>query len=281
MVVRLRGLKAHELNNVKGGKFSITSIGSRSWKVKDRHTCVQTTNTGESLPKKIGRTHFSYDKVFDEYASTREVYENAGRQLVKRFVEGISGSLLVYGQTSAGKTHTMQGQGSIKEGSARKEGVIHMTVQDIFRELSNHQSSAFLIRVSVIEVYNEEIRDLLKDSRDNKVTTRYDSKMGLSIDSAEEFVTDYSSMIDFFSVADRNRVVKRVGENERSSRSHTMYKITLEKRDIGVIGEHEEGTVQISTLNLIDLAGSDTVRGGKNLLDETQKEGSNINKRYV
>jgi len=81
VVVRMRGLNANESQM----GTSILDVGSRSWKVKGNKTCVQTTNTGESLPEKIGRTIFSYDRVFDEYASTEEIYEESSRELVKSF----------------------------------------------------------------------------------------------------------------------------------------------------------------------------------------------------
>jgi hypothetical protein len=275
----MRGLNVNEL----GGE-TIASVGSRSWKVKDEKACIQTTNTGESLPKKLGRTYFSFDRVFDEYATTKEVYEESSSDLVKSFVKGVSGSIVAYGQTGSGKTYTMQGEGSIKEGAAGKNGVIQMVVQDIFSELANFPISAFLIRLSVIEVYNDEIRDLLNDSSQKKVTTRYDSKLGLSVDSSEEFVTDYPGMIDLFNIADSKRIVRRTEMNDMSSRSHAIYRITLEKKDLDINVDEgkDDEAVQVSTLNILDLAGFDSVqtvqKSAKNL-NETQKEGININKR--
>ena len=105
----MRGLNQHEMGKpTKAGKKSRQSIASsRSWKVKDDKSCAQTTNTGESLPRKEGRTHFTYDRVFDEHASTREVFDESARDIVNSFVNGISGSLIAYGQTGSGKTFTM------------------------------------------------------------------------------------------------------------------------------------------------------------------------------
>ena len=276
VVVRMRGLNANESQM----GTSILDVGSRSWKVKGNKTCVQTTNTGESLPAKIGRTIFSYDRVFDEYASTEEIYEESSRELVKSFVKGVSGSILAYGQSSSGKTYTMQGESSIKEGSASQNGVIQMIVRDIFSELTSFPISAFLIRLSMIEVYNEEIRDLLSTSGDQKIITRYDPKIGLSVDSVEKLVTDYASMINLFSIADEKRVVRNTEMNEKSSRSHVIYRITLERKDLNIIdGDSADEAVQVSTLNIMDLAGFGTVGRKPKQLDDVQKEGISINKR--
>jgi centromeric protein E len=94
-------------------------------------------------------------------------------------------------------------------------------------------------------------------------------------------VNTYEEMIGVFSIADKNRIMKKTGMNDRSSRSHTMIKIILEKKDVCSVGGayeiefSEDESIQVSTLNLVDLAGSDTVIRNS----EAQKEGSNINKR--
>ncbi len=274
-MVRLRGLNSIELGG-EVSKFSVTSVGSRSWKVKDEKTCVQTTNTGESLPKKLGRTFFSFDKVFDEYASTKEVYDESSGELVRSFVKGVSGSIVAYGQTGSGKTYTMQGQGSIKEGADGKNGVIQMIARDVFLELAKFHLSAFLVRLSVVEIYQDEIRDLLSDSSQQKVSTR-----GLSVDTIEEFASDYSGMIDLLNIADSKRIKRKTDMNEMSSRSHMMYRITLEKKDLEMNnGEGKvEEAVQVSTLNILDLAGFDSNNKRGKHLNVAEKESKHINKR--
>ena len=107
---------------------------------------------------------------------------------------------------------------------------------------------------------------------------------GLSVDSSEEFVTDYPGMIDLFNIADSKRIVRRTEMNDMSSRSHAIYRITLEKKDLDINVDEgkDDEAVQVSTLNILDLAGFDSVQtvqtSAKNL-NETQKEGININKR--
>lgn len=274
----MRGLNQYELGTEVKGKVSIKNGIARSWKVKEHRSCVQTTNTGESLPRKEGRTCFTYDKVFDEHASTKEVFDESASDIITSFVNGISGSIIAYGQTASGKTYTMQGKGSLKDGAVENTGVIQMAIQALFEGLAKQQSSVFLLRAAVIEVHNEEIKDLLLPSDEQrKVTTRYDSKAGIVMDATEIFVTDYSSMIDLFSLADENRTVRKTEMNDRSSRSHMMIKITLEKKHIDDSDGEEK--IQVSTMNLVDLAGSDTVMTKARNQDEAQKEGSNINKR--
>ncbi len=262
--------------------------GGKSWVVEPPNSISQPTNElGASLPKREGKTFFTFNRVFDETIPTTDVYNESSKELIQDFVNGISGNIITYGQTSAGKTFTMQGQDSIKNGSSTGNGgIIQMAAIDIFTQLAKYPSDLFLLRVSAIEVYNEEIRDLLA-SEAKDVPTRYDSKLGLFVDATEEFPMNYYDLINIFSRADKKRNVRSTGMNERSSRSHTMFRIILEKKKIddskGSIDlseiEEDGDPIQISTLNLIDLAGSDTILRFQRLDDETTKEGQQINKR--
>eukprot|EP00554_Chaetoceros_debilis_P012820 CAMPEP_0194126482 /NCGR_PEP_ID=MMETSP0150-20130528/60012_1 /TAXON_ID=122233 /ORGANISM="Chaetoceros debilis, Strain MM31A-1" /LENGTH=1592 /DNA_ID=CAMNT_0038820343 /DNA_START=79 /DNA_END=4854 /DNA_ORIENTATION=- len=280
VIVRTRDLNKYESVN-----------GRKSWKVEAPHAVVQTVNEGgQSIPKNHpGKTHFTFNNVFDENASTKEVYEESSRDIIESFVNGISGNIITYGQTSAGKTYTMQGDNSIKYGAMKGQGgIIQMAARDIFVEIAKHSNCLFLFRVSIIEVYNEDIRDLLADSPDDAdIITRYDPKLGLFVDAIEEYPTDYVGLIQTLSKADKNRKVRSTGMNERSSRSHTMFRIILEQKPMDNIPIDfkkfaEDGQpIQISTLNLIDLAGSDTILRFQRLDNDTTREGQGINKSLL
>lgn len=250
-------------------------------------SCVQTTNTGESLPRKNGKTHFTFDRVFDENTTTEEVYEHSCRDLVKDFVSGVSGSVILYGQTGTGKTYTMQGTGKLRDGQAGTEGIIHMAIRDLFKGLSKHMDCCFLLRMSAIEIYNEEVRDLLlSPGQRSKVTTRYDSNTGLNVETNERFFTSMDKVIEALTIVDENRVCKETEMNKRSSRSHVVFRLVLEKMTghEGLKCQNllkDEKSVQVSTLSLIDLAGSDPYKLNSSKGNDISKEGSNINKRYV
>ena len=125
------------------------------------------------------------------------------------------------------------------------------------------------------EIYNEEIRDLLRNDQDESIV-RYESKEGMMImNGTEKLIPDYQTMIETLSLAESRRVVRATGMNDRSSRSHICFSFILERRD------KEENDVLTSRLNLVDLAGSDSVHKVATKLDsDLDKEGKAINKRY-
>jgi centromeric protein E len=231
-----------------------------------------------------GRTFFAFDKTFGEQTTTREVYNGVAKGIVSSVVSGLNGTIFAYGQTSSGKTHTMQGSGSIEEG-LNGGGVVHMAACDIFDHIKNTPDRLFLVRASFIEIYNEEVRDLLGNNQTLHI--REDPRRGVFVSSAEEIVTDYTGLLETLFDGEKNRAVAATGMNERSSRSHTIFRITIESRMKSAEGdnlkenfneEDEDGAVRVSTLNLVDLAGSESVRHTGSTGDR-QKEGGKINQR--
>jgi centromeric protein E len=201
-------------------------------------------------------------------------------------VNGLNGTIFAYGQTSSGKTYTMQGSGSIQEGSNSDGGVVHMAAKDIFSHIQSQQNRMFLVRASFLEIYNEDVRDLLSNSNQT-LQVREDPRRGVFVQSVEEIVSDYQSLLKILFHGEKSRAVASTQMNERSSRSHTIFRITIESRekDIHEDGENDEnrspsgdGAVRVSTLNLVDLAGSESVRH-TGATGERQKEGGMINQR--
>jgi centromeric protein E len=136
------------------------SNANKVWKVLPKyHSVTQTTNTGQPLPKQV-TTFFTFDRVFGEDADTVDVYTSVGKGIVGDVLSGINGTIFAYGQTSSGKTFTMQGSGSIEEGYTNGGGgIVHMAANDIFSHVQNTPDRIFLIRATFIEIYNEEVRD--------------------------------------------------------------------------------------------------------------------------
>lgn len=273
---------------------------NRVWKVLPKYSSVtQTTRTGQPLPERVsGRTFFTFDKTFNESVSTAEVYDSVAKDIVSSVVAGLNGTIFAYGQTSSGKTYTMQGSGSIKEGSLGSGGIVHMAAQDIFNNISKAQDRIFLVRASFLEIYNEEVRDLLS-SHTSSLQIREDPRRGVFVQSKEEIVTDFDTLLGILFQGESNRAFASTAMNERSSRSHTIFRITIESRKKSVAedadGESDyddddsgkenpraenDGAVLISTLNLVDLAGSESVRH-TGATGERQKEGGMINTRYI
>jgi len=272
---------------------------SRVWRVLQKYNSItQTTSEGKPLPERVtGRTFFTFDKTFGEKTTTREVYNDIAQGIVESVVNGLNGTIFAYGQTSSGKTHTMQGSGTIEDGQGTGGGVVHMAARDIFSQISSDPERVFLLRVSFIEIYNEEVRDLLLSGNDKVLQIREDSSRGVFVDATENVVTDFQSLLTTLFAGEKHRAFASTGMNERSSRSHTIFRITVESRkrqerdgdsnsdddasDASISDDEEddgEGAVRISTLNLVDLAGSESVKH-TGATGDRLKEGAKINQR--
>jgi centromeric protein E len=283
----------------------------RVWRVLPKYAAVtQTTPQGQPLPDKvIGRTFFQFDQVFGEDIPTTTVYEKMAKPIINSVVHGLNGTIFAYGQTSSGKTYTMQGASSICAGSIdinKHGGIFHLAAADIFDHIhmNNHQR-VFLVRASFLEIYNEEVRDLLasssKGGQSQVLQIREDPIRGVFVQAKEEIVTDLSSLLRVLFEGEKSRTFAATAMNERSSRSHTIFRITIESRkkaaksqskeldsfdslesphhdEAGTDDEAESNAVLISTLNLVDLAGSESVRH-TGATGERQKEGAMINVR--
>eukprot|EP00957_Ditylum_brightwellii_P056839 4309060-Ditylum_brightwellii.AAC.1 len=266
----MRPLNSRESNN---------EGGARVWRVLQKYNSItQTTSAGQPLPERItGRSFFTFDETFGESTTTTQVYNNVARGIVQSASSGLNGTIFAYGQTSSGKTYTMQGSGSIEDGcqDSNSGGIVHMAAHDIFSHIASDQDRGYLVRVSFIEIYNEEVRDLLVSGKsDNVLHIREDPQRGVFVNSNENIVTDLEGLLGTLFTGEKNRSVASTGMNERSSRSHTIFRITVESRNRPKRSEggdddsdeekddmdeddpvkrndsSDDGAVRISTLNL-------------------------------
>lgn len=118
---------------------------------------LQTTPEGTPLPDAKGSSFFTYDRIFDENSTTQEVYAGVARDLVHSVVRGMNSTIFAYGQTSSGKTFTMQGGGT-----EDSPGIVQMATRDLFNLMDATPDRVFLMRVSYLEIYQEDIKDLLR-----------------------------------------------------------------------------------------------------------------------
>lgn len=144
--------------NVRGTANTTTAFLSRAALNELHHALpTQTTPAGNPLPDSKGSTFFTYDRIFDERSSTQEVYDGVARGLVNSVIRGLNSTIFAYGQTSSGKTFTMQGGDNTYD----NPGIVQMAARDLFSRMEETRDRVFLMRASYLEIYQEDIRDLL------------------------------------------------------------------------------------------------------------------------
>ncbi|KAM3861530.1 uncharacterized protein ACN63O_014984 [Diretmus argenteus] len=217
---------------------------------------------------------FGFDRVFSAEESTNQLYQDFAKPLVVSAVEGYNGTIFAYGQTSSGKTFTMMG-------SKHAPGVIPLAMEEVFRSIKTFPKKEFLLRVSYMEIYNETVTDLLVDSWKRKpLEVREAINKNIYVaDLTEELVNSPAQVLAWIQKGEKNRHYGKTKMNERSSRSHTIFRMILESRERNDLasGENADAAIIVSHLNLVDLAGSE--RASQTGAQGTRfKEGCNINR---
>ncbi|XP_029214553.2 kinesin-like protein KIF15 isoform X4 [Acropora millepora] len=247
----------------------------------DRTPCLEVTSGNTVvLYSKPDAKNFSFDHVADINTTQEEVFGAVGKKIVEGCVSGYNGTIFAYGQTGSGKTFTMLGPAEGEEESFTHQlrGVIPRAFEYLFSLINREQEKhgdhvEFLCRCSFLEIYNEQIFDLL-DPASIGLSLREDIKKGVFVDGLLE--RDVGSARDAYRVLNSgwlNRRVASTSMNRESSRSHAVFTVTLESK------ERKAGmaSIKVSRLHLVDLAGSerqkDTHAEGVRL-----KEASSINK---
>ncbi|KAJ5583833.1 hypothetical protein N7450_006497 [Penicillium hetheringtonii] len=260
-----------------------TSMGDTSrnhgeWSVEGRQSLV-------SYRGKEGGDYY-YDNVFTTHENNAKVYDSAAKRLVRRVMEGYHGTVFAYGMTGTGKTFSMQG-------TATSPGVIPLAITDIFSFIRETPHREFLLRVSYLEIYNEKIHDLLSASvssgpgasQQEEIKLREDSKRGVyATPLKEEIVQSPTQLLRVIARGDHARRTSSTQFNARSSRSHAVVQIVVESRERVPSNNSQDkragiapGGVRVSTLSLIDLAGSERAADDK----ERRTEGAHINKSLL
>ncbi|XP_073389488.1 kinesin-like protein KIN-7C, mitochondrial [Physcomitrium patens] len=215
-------------------------------------------------------TVYAFDRVFGPATTTRGVYDAAAQHVVSGAMEGVNGTVFAYGVTSSGKTHTMHGD-------QKSPGIIPLAVKDVFSIIQETPSREFLLRVSYLEIYNEVINDLL-DPIGQNLRVREDSQSGTYVEGIkEEVVLSPAHALSLIAAGEEHRHVGSNNFNLLSSRSHTIFTMTVESSPRG--DGYTDEDVTLSQLNLIDLAGSESSKTETTGL--RRKEGSYINKSLL
>uniref|UniRef100_A0A1A9W0R9 Kinesin motor domain-containing protein n=1 Tax=Glossina brevipalpis TaxID=37001 RepID=A0A1A9W0R9_9MUSC len=208
---------------------------------------------------------YYFDHIFDQDATNQIIFDKMAKQIVHSAIEGFNGTIFAYGQTSSGKTYTMMGD-------EENPGVMVLAAKEIFNEIKQHSDRQFLLRVGYIEIYNEKIYDLLnKKNQDLKL---HETAGMINVNCEEIIITCEDDLLNHLIQGSKERTVAETNMNERSSRSHAIFRIIIESRKID---RSEDDTVKQSIINLVDLAGSE--RAGQTKARGTVlKEAGHINK---
>ncbi|KAM4619969.1 kinesin family member 4 [Polymixia lowei] len=217
---------------------------------------------------------FTYDYVFDPMAEQEEVFSTAVSPLLCGLFKGYHATVLAYGQTGSGKTFSMGGTYTSSQENEPSVGVIPRVIKRIFQEREKRTDCEFCLAVSYLEIYNEDILDLLCSSKDKPaLSIREDPKEGIKIVGlTERVVLSAHEMVGCLEIGNSARTVGSTAMNAASSRSHAIFTITLEQRR----GTDKSDSV-VSKLHLVDLAGSERQKKTKAEGDRL-KEGISINR---
>ncbi|KAF3441637.1 hypothetical protein FNV43_RR15552 [Rhamnella rubrinervis] len=235
---------------------------------------------------------FTFDKVFGPSAQQRDLYEQAVIPIVNEVLEGFNCTIFAYGQTGTGKTYTMEGECKRSKSGPNGElppeaGVIPRAVQQIFDTLES-QNAEYSVKVTFLELYNEEITDLLapeeisrvalEEKQKKQLPLMEDGKGGVLVRGLEEEIVTSASEI--FTLLERGSAKRRTAEtllNKQSSRSHSLFSITIHIKEATPEGEE---LIKCGKLNLVDLAGSENIsRSGAR--EGRAREAGEINKSLL
>jgi kinesin family protein 18/19 len=194
---------------------------------------------------------YAFDRVFDGSASQTAVYEQTARAVVSRVLDGYNATVFAYGATGCGKTHTMIG-------TAAQPGVMVQTLRDIFCGIAGRPSVSYQLSLSYLEVYNEQLRDLLSPSSPASSSLQLREERDGSMSIAGLSQHSPCSAEEVFRMLEKGnarRTQSSTDANAQSSRSHAVLQISLKMKEREP--DRLSSRIRTAKLSLIDLAGSE------------------------
>ncbi|XP_060534023.1 osmotic avoidance abnormal protein 3 isoform X10 [Cylas formicarius] len=257
VIVRCRPMNRKETESNCKVKMITNGDGVKSKRmlqcvVKTNNCVVEIWDPGEgpSFPKT-----FTFDSTYDQSSTTEAIYNDICYPLVESVLEGYNATIFVYGQTGCGKSFTMEG---VKGGDPAHRGVISRTFDHVFEAISVTTGVKYLALVSYLEIYNEQIRDLLvpndKMATSSTLSLKETPNEGVTVPGLTQHpVHNVNECENFLNVGSKNRMIGATLMNQNSSRSHSIFTISIEQ--ISNLNNNE--SIRKGKLNLVDLAGSE------------------------
>lgn len=274
VVVRLRPMNERELQR--------NTLPVVSASTDNREVTVIRNNASQTL-----RNTFKYDNVFTAFSDQQDVFDATLRPVIDDVLSGYESTVLAYGQTGTGKTYTMEGNLE----SDKEWGVIPRSANDIFKRLSDKSYIESHVSASYLEIYNEELADLLLDEsvgaapKLSVVEDRGDEKRrgrGVMVTGlSDEVVASTEDVLNLMARAQQRRKTGETKMNKSSSRSHCLFTLCVQAKL-----RLEDGNVLDTTgkLHMVDLAGSECAKsagGGEKEQAGRERERKNINQSLL
>ena len=268
-------------------------VGRELYESQQR-TCVEADEDNHKI--QISDKSFQFDRVFSARASQADIFEVCGRNLVLGCFAGYNATILAYGQTGSGKTHTM-GTGSTGGLADDQVGLVPRVFAFIFEELERRKRQAslaeFVIKVSFLELYNEELHDLLDPAADRQ-SAKAPKELQIKEKNGsiyvqglkEEPVASQEECLMLLNRGIAHRTTSATLMNEGSSRSHAVFTVGIEQRVVRAVeveaalpeGADAQQEEQITAkFHFVDLAGSERIKK-TGATGQLMKEGISINK---
>ncbi|KAH7820838.1 kinesin 2 [Monocercomonoides exilis] len=216
---------------------------------------------------------FTFDHIYPPDTEQKLIYEESCKAIVDGVMNGFNGCIFAYGQTGTGKTFTMAGTPELP-------GVTPRSFDHIFAAINQaDDTKKFLVTVSYLEIYNEQVKDLLSKAPGSDNLKIHESpELGIHVPDLTALLCENSaSMQQVMDRGAKRRTVAATKMNQESSRSHGIFIISIECADVAILDADGKPLVKVGRLNLVDLAGSErqskTDASGKQLV-----EAGNINK---
>lgn len=213
---------------------------------------------------------YRLDQVYGPTTDQMTFFQNAAEGICDDFLRGFNCTIFAYGQTGAGKTYTMCGK--VRDDSLTPEsGIIPRCLKRLFE----HETDNLILKCSFVEIYNEVLKDLLSDGKNDKNLSIYEHNKIIKIKSLEEFyIKDFQDAMRTFRIGLNRKKIASTKMNDNSSRSHTIFTIHLMKR------KPNGSEFQFAKMNLVDLAGSENIaRSGS--VNQRAREAGSINQSLL
>ncbi|TCD67000.1 kinesin-like protein Klp5 [Steccherinum ochraceum] len=224
--------------------------------------------------KRYKDRRFIFDRVFGHEARQQDVYQNTAKPLLKNLLDGFNATIFAYGATGCGKTHTISGTDD-------DPGIIYLTMADLFAEIDDRREDHNVdVVVTFLEIYNEEIRDLLSEPGSSAprggLQIREDKTVKV-VGLVEARPKSAAEVKEIVLLGNSRRTQSPTHANETSSRSHAVLQVhvTQSPRTAAITEQRTVGT-----LSIIDLAGSERAAATSNM-GQRMVEGANINKSLL